>query len=331
MECRSDAPERLTQRFEVLNVTMSGVSLLELARPPDGYRTIAAVATTYSADLVACLALLVALDGNGDDRLKYNKIEALRALERLRGHVRIVAQQNRVEYHGASGLNGSKLLGVGLGNLNDVSWELPPLVTSIVFHFHADRVRSFEETQLADLPTRGRALLISPFLTPTIVQHIADHFAKADEVRLVSGKSELDHITASKARVCIRDGGPIRADSMLLAPDDASSGSTDDEDPEQTDCERGLHAKVFCVTVGKAVTAIIGSANLTAHAWTGTNWEAFLVLRGSNEIADELWNWSGLRAHPYRPDASKEIDPETVDSIDELRNDLAEVELLLSD
>src|ERR1019366_4959027 len=110
MECRSDAPERLTQRFEVLNVTMSGVSLLELARPPDGYRTIAAVATTYSADLVACLALLVALDGNGDDRLKYNKIEALRALERLRGHVRIVAQQNRVEYHGASGLNGSKLL-----------------------------------------------------------------------------------------------------------------------------------------------------------------------------------------------------------------------------
>ncbi len=84
-----------------------------MARPPDGYRTIASVATTYSADLVACLALLVALDGSGSDHLKYSKIEALRALERLRGRVRIVAQQNRVECHsGDLGRAGPQLLGL---------------------------------------------------------------------------------------------------------------------------------------------------------------------------------------------------------------------------
>ena len=81
-------------------MSQAGVPLLEWAQPPEGYRTTAAVATTYSADLIACLALLVALDGAGGDRLNYGKIEALRALERLRNHVRVVAQQNRVTWHG---------------------------------------------------------------------------------------------------------------------------------------------------------------------------------------------------------------------------------------
>src|SRR5262249_33840164 len=81
-------------------MTLGGLSLLEQFRPAEGYRTTAALATTYSADLMACLALLVAMDGAGSERLVYNKINALRALERLRQKVRFIAQANRVVSNG---------------------------------------------------------------------------------------------------------------------------------------------------------------------------------------------------------------------------------------
>ena len=80
---------------------VNGVSLLQHFRPPDGFRTAGALVTTYSADLIACMALLVSMDGGGAERVNCNKIAALRALERLRDRVRFVANANRVRWGSA--------------------------------------------------------------------------------------------------------------------------------------------------------------------------------------------------------------------------------------
>jgi hypothetical protein len=117
---------------------------------------------------------------------------------------------------------------------------------------------------------------------------------------------------------------------MLLGTDDAPVQSSDNG-LEESDPERGLHAKLFCVTEEDRLTAIIGSGNLTHHAWLGANWEAFITLRGSEELANELWDWSGACAHPYKILSVKEIKQEQRDPIDDLRNELAEIEIHLVD
>jgi len=401
-------------------VSLGGISVLELAQPPEGYRTTGGLVTTYSADLIACLAVLVALDGNGSDQLKYNKIEALRALERLRNRVRIVVQQNRVEWHnqgdarilglfdsvlrsvpfdgrkksfhpkvllarqeskdnpdryifyvGSRNLTSSTAwdLGIGLvgyargtqtpgtrrlaniptfvakictligepdfdrklGRLGDISWELPQDVDRLEFFFHAGTPRGIHQTELSALPGRGKVLLVSPFLTPSMVEHAAKHFAKAESVRLVSVTRFLDKIAASKARKYFRGaGGSIGVYSMALGTDDAPVQARANG-LEESEPERGLHAKVFCVTDGNRARAIVGSANLTHHAWLGANWEAFVTLHGSEELVAELWDWSGTRAHPYKIPSIPEIKQEKRDAIDDLRNELAEIEIRLVD
>jgi hypothetical protein len=262
-------------------MSLSGVPFLELACPPQGYRTTGALVTTYSADLFACLALLVAFDGSASERPQYNKIEAMRALERLRNSVRILVQQSRIEWHGqgnskvlgllnsvlrtvpfdgrkrsfhpkvvvarqecsgspdryvlsvgsrnltASGawdlglglvgyartnppsgtrrleglarfinrlgaLIGEPGLGHNLGRVDDVCWELPNQVDRIAFHFHPGTPRGIHQTELVSLPSRGRALLISPFLNVDMVKKLATHLSDADDIRLVSSKMHLD-------------------------------------------------------------------------------------------------------------------------------------------
>jgi len=392
-------------------VNFTGVSLLDLACPHDGYRTIAAVATTYSADLVACLALLVALDGGGGDQLKYGKIESLRALERLRHKVRIISQQghiawskrvdgrilglfdsilrvvpfngNQRSFHpklllaryskalsadryvlaigsrnltmstdwdfgiglvgyasGKGSFGTSKLKGVAsflddlaelieepglprpFKGVDDVYWQLPEGVGQARFHFHAGKPRGIHDTELSSLPSRGKALLISPFLDVNMVQHAAVHFKSADSITLVSAKADLDKIAYSKAGRLLGDlDGSIKAYSMFAASDEAPPAVNDDEDPELPIGDRGLHAKIFCIADQNGATSIIGSANLTSRAWLGKNWETYVVLRGSTELADEIWNWVKTRATPYRPaepGPAAESDP-----IDKLRNQLA--------
>lgn len=70
-------------------MTQPTLGLLDALRPPSGYRTAAVVGTTYSADLVTCMAVLTTLDGGAGDELRYGRLEALRALDRLRDKVRI--------------------------------------------------------------------------------------------------------------------------------------------------------------------------------------------------------------------------------------------------
>ena len=79
---------------------MNNFSLLEALRPPPGYVTDAALGTSYSADLISCMVALTHLGADGADALRYQRLEALRALERLRPRVRIAIQQGRLAWHG---------------------------------------------------------------------------------------------------------------------------------------------------------------------------------------------------------------------------------------
>ncbi len=76
-----------------------GLSILDVLQPPPGFVTESALGTSYSADLVACMVALTAQDFSADDAGEYKRMQAFRALERLRSRVRIAVQQGRISGH----------------------------------------------------------------------------------------------------------------------------------------------------------------------------------------------------------------------------------------
>ena len=72
-------------------------SFTDLLRPPEGWRTENAILATYSADLAVIVTALLALTGcDLDHRRTGSRVELVKAIEALRGRVRILAQANRV-------------------------------------------------------------------------------------------------------------------------------------------------------------------------------------------------------------------------------------------
>jgi len=72
-------------------------SFTELLKPPEGWRTDHAILCTYSADLLVIVTSLLALSGcDLESRRTGSRVELVRAIESLRGRVRIVAQAGRV-------------------------------------------------------------------------------------------------------------------------------------------------------------------------------------------------------------------------------------------
>ncbi len=69
----------------------------EFLRPATGWKTDHAILATYSADLVAVVTSLLALSGcDLDGRRAPSRVEVVRAVEILRGRVKILAQEGRV-------------------------------------------------------------------------------------------------------------------------------------------------------------------------------------------------------------------------------------------
>ena len=72
-------------------------SFTELLRPPEGWKAEHAILATYSADLTVIVTALLALTGcDLDHRRTGNRVELVKAIEALRGRVRILTQANRV-------------------------------------------------------------------------------------------------------------------------------------------------------------------------------------------------------------------------------------------
>jgi hypothetical protein len=72
-------------------------SFSELLAPPEGWKTDCAILSTYSADLIVIVTSLLALTGcDLDGRRKGSRVELVKAIEALRGRVRVLAQTGRV-------------------------------------------------------------------------------------------------------------------------------------------------------------------------------------------------------------------------------------------
>jgi len=74
----------------------SSLPYLDAIRPEPGWRVENAIVATYSADLVAVVAALLAFAGLDDDRGSGTKIDLAEACEMLRRRVRFVVQRGRV-------------------------------------------------------------------------------------------------------------------------------------------------------------------------------------------------------------------------------------------
>ena len=74
----------------------SNVSYLDAIRPDPGWQTEYALLASYSADLVALVAALLALAGLDDDRGSGSKVDFANAVDQLADRVRLVAQAGRL-------------------------------------------------------------------------------------------------------------------------------------------------------------------------------------------------------------------------------------------
>ncbi len=75
---------------------LPGLPVLDALRPPEGFVTDVALATTYSLELPVALATMVALSGTAHETSDYGLHSAVRSLQTLSGRVRILAQQGRI-------------------------------------------------------------------------------------------------------------------------------------------------------------------------------------------------------------------------------------------
>lgn len=74
----------------------SGLSYLDAIRPEPGWLVEHAILATYSADLVAVVATMLALAGLDDDRGSGSKVDFANAYEQLRDRVKILVQAGRL-------------------------------------------------------------------------------------------------------------------------------------------------------------------------------------------------------------------------------------------
>ncbi len=104
-----------------------------------------------------------------------------------------------------------------------------------------------------------RALLISPYLSGSVVRDFDNH----GNVTLISRPESFDRIG--------RDG-LIHVDSRVIHPSvesDLETGETNASDSvTRITPKSGLHAKTFIFDTGSAAQVITGSANLTQSGWT---------------------------------------------------------------
>jgi len=74
----------------------SGLPYLDALRPAPGWVVERAILTTYSVDLVAMVAALLALAGLDDDRGSGSKVDFANACEQLRGKVHVLVQASQI-------------------------------------------------------------------------------------------------------------------------------------------------------------------------------------------------------------------------------------------
>lgn len=371
------------------------LGLLETLRPPPGFRTGAALGTTYSADLLTCMAVLTTLDGGDGEQVRYGRVEAYRALDRLRDKVRIYHHAGRISRRDGAKFPSLALLdrmlvpvrlpgsgsfhpkvwlvrqldeaggerfvlvvssrnittstdwdlgiavvgalaggGVVLprvrafvehtvalsgesnwietfGRLDDVRWNLPPHTRELAFDFQAggDGPRHLHREWGGFAKAPSRVLLLSPFIDDRMVGEAATRWRQVATRRLVAGTGNLLAVSLGPQREALRTLDPRQIIPASEAPDspEVETGEEDDDEIEET---RALHAKVIALDDGRHATVVIGSNNLTSAGWCGGSTEAFVRLGGDSALCDPLWDWSGANAELFDFPAEGTAPPE---------------------
>ena len=98
---------------------LPGLALLELLRPPPGWRVDRALLSSYSAEPAAVAAALLALAGRDDEAGSASKPALARALLELRGRVTIVLQRGRF----AASQRGGIILKILDRYVREVAWN----------------------------------------------------------------------------------------------------------------------------------------------------------------------------------------------------------------
>ena len=75
---------------------LANVAYLDALRPDPGWQTEFAFLASYSADLVAMVAALLAIAGMDDDRGSGSKVDFVTAIERTADRVRLILQAGRL-------------------------------------------------------------------------------------------------------------------------------------------------------------------------------------------------------------------------------------------
>ncbi|MEX0870538.1 MAG: phospholipase D family protein [Aquisalimonadaceae bacterium] len=135
--------------------------------------------------------------------------------------------------------------------------------------FHGFGLAAGRQTPWKPLPQATRILAIAPFASRTALDALKD--TGASETTLVSRSEALDELSE----------GVLDSWSEVLALSDMA---TDEPDDETASRPSGLHAKLIGIEYGYKVTWFVGSANLTAAAFTGQNVEMMAAITGPKGI-----------------------------------------------
>jgi hypothetical protein len=183
-------------------------SFTEVLKPPEGWATNHAILSTYSADLVVIVSSLLALGGYElDGDRPGSRVELVRAIEGLRGRVRILAQEGRVPIP-------SKRLSI-LKLLDKFLWTVALDETERSFHAKAALIRFHK---IYDRKTQWRIWLGSRNLTRALNWEAGLVIASRPDGKgqKIEGLADVAEAFAARAKLAGLAAGSVRAELSKL-------------------------------------------------------------------------------------------------------------------
>ena len=155
-------------------------------------------------------------------------------------------------------------------DLRRVEFVLPEGFDDYAFH-----PCGIESTKTSIFPTGERVLIVSPFVSASVV----DRFTTSAQVTLVSRLEELDSLPHATLDKCAR----------LFVLNRQAVADNLDQSEAATTVPDGLHAKIFVIERGRKCSVFTGSHNATKAAFE-RNVEFMVELRGTRSAHGvEAW------------------------------------------
>jgi hypothetical protein len=192
------------------------------------------------------------------------------------------------------------------GNLDSVRWSLPPNVRDMDFDFQSGGSDAGELHHVWNtFPSApSQVLIISPFIDSYMVATAAARWSSVPKCRLVAGTEGLITVALSKQREALHHLNPLQMAAATGAPKPIEPELGEEQDDEIEE-ERALHAKVLCLSGNGRCTLLLGSHNLTRSGWSGPSTEAHIRIEGDPELGDPLWEWMASQGQSFDfPDPS---------------------------